>query len=165
VARAVQGSDQVRATTRNLHLVHSSTLIYPLLLITQLRSCRITRRIQLQRNVEGTSRAYYWPVPCGAGRACPLSIGIRRGYPAGEARALLAIRGTAGPRPGAGWARGGQGDDSLGRTHGEAAAGGDDGAHAGGARTARAAAIPLCLSSRLLLACGTPDLTDRLGLD
>ena len=107
---------------------------------SQLCGCRIASGLQLQRIVEGACRAGARTMPCGAGGACTLGVSIRRGYPAGKCRALLAFRGAGDPRSGAGRASCGWEQSTLGRAHGEAATGGDDGAHAGATRAAGAAA-------------------------
>jgi hypothetical protein len=77
-------------------------------------------------------------MPRFAWRACPLGVGIRRGYRAGEARALPAVRGTGGARQGAGGLRDERGWAALGWYQGEAAAGRDGGAHAGATWASRA---------------------------
>jgi hypothetical protein len=95
---------------------HSSalpTLSYSLmhflfLLQSQLCGCRIARLFQLQRIIQGACRTGDRPVPCSVGRACPLSVGIRRSNRASKARALPSIRGADHPRSGTGRASGGR---------------------------------------------------------
>jgi hypothetical protein len=66
----------------------------------------------------------------GPGGACPLGVGIRCGDQAGEAWALLAIRGTRDPRPGTSWETRSGEWTALGRERGEAENRRGDGAHA-----------------------------------
>jgi hypothetical protein len=105
---------------------------------SQLCGCRITSGLQLLRIIEGARRAGARTMPCGAGGAYTLGVGIRRGYPAGKCRALLAVGGAGDPRSGKGRTRCGWEQAALGPAHGEAATGGDDGAHAGATGAARA---------------------------
>jgi hypothetical protein len=81
---------------------------------SQLCGCRITSELQLLRIIEGARRAGARTMPCGAGGACTFGVGIRRGYPAGKCRALLAIAGAGDPRSGAGRTRCGWEQTALG---------------------------------------------------
>jgi hypothetical protein len=90
-----------------LLLTLSYSLMHFLLLVqSQLCRCRIARLFQLQRIIEGARRTGDRALPCGVGRACPLSVGIRRSNRAGKAWALPSIRGADHPRSGTGGARG-----------------------------------------------------------
>jgi hypothetical protein len=126
---------------------HSSNHWRDVLLPIQLQlcGCRITSGLQLRHIVEGACRASAWTMSCGAGGACTLGVSIRRGYPASKCRPLLAIGGAGDPRSSAGRTKCGWEQTTLGCAHGEAAAGGDDGAHAGGTGAARAAT---CIAGR-----------------
>jgi hypothetical protein len=131
--------EAIRCENNNLFCLcnHVCDVLLPVEL--QLCGCRVTSGLQLLRIIEGTRWAGARTMPCSAGGACTLGVSIRRGYPAGKCRALLAIRGAGDPRSGAGRASCRWEQTALGRAHEEAAAGGDDGADAGGTGAARAA--------------------------
>jgi hypothetical protein len=115
IAEVLEWQGRFKQATRcaNSHSSALLTLSYSLmhflfLLQSQLCGCRIARLFQLQRIIQGACRTGDRPVPCGVGRACPLSVGIRRSNRSGKVRALPSIRGANHPRSGTGGASGGR---------------------------------------------------------
>jgi hypothetical protein len=111
-----QHKEAIRCENINLFFRSSNHVCDVLLPVKlQLFGRRITSGLQLLRVIEGARRAGARKMPCGAGGACTLGVGIRRGYPAGKCRALLAIGGAGDSRPSAGRTRGGWEQTTLGR--------------------------------------------------